>query len=129
MEQKKQEGAERFLRAVVTGTGVALVASLGLLCLAAAVCVKLELGTEIPVLAVCVLSGLIGGATAARVGKSRRLPVALAAALVWFLVWLVIGAAGEGSIDSLEGLRHLAAALAGGFFGGVLASRPKKSRK
>ena len=129
MEQKKQEGAERFLRAVLIGVGAALAASLGLLCLAAAVCVKLELGTGGAVLAVCALSGLIGGGAAARVGRSRRLPAALAAVVGWFLVWVVIGAAGAGTIDTMEGLRHLAAGLAGGFFGGVLGSRPKKRRK
>ncbi len=129
MEKQKQEGMEKFLRVILVGIGVAAVASLGLLCVAAAVCLKLELGTSMPVLLVCVLSCLMGGLAAASLGMSQKLPVALAVVLGWFLVWLVIGCAGEGTIDTMEGLRHLAAGLVGGLFAGVLASRPKKSRK
>ncbi len=129
MEKRKEEGMEKFLRVILIGIGVAAAASLGLLCLAAEVCLRMNLGTGGPVLTVCALSCLVGGMTAANLGGSRKLPVALAVMLGWFLVWLVIGCTGGGTIDTAEGLRHLAAGLAGGLFGGVLAAHRKKSRK
>ncbi len=129
MEKRKQWGTERLLPVILIGICVAWAASLGLMCGAAAVCLRLELGAEGPALAVCALSCLVGGAAAAGLGRRRKLPVALAAAAGWFLVWLVIGGASGGEPDTGVALRHLAAGLAGGLLAGVFASRPKKSRK
>jgi putative membrane protein (TIGR04086 family) len=74
-------------------------------------------------LAVCLVSCLLGGLLAALRGKSRRLPVALAVALGWFVLWLAAGVVQYGSVSLMQGGVHLLAGLAGGGVAGLLAAR------
>ncbi|MCC8075966.1 MAG: TIGR04086 family membrane protein [Clostridiales bacterium] len=72
------------------------------------------------------LGGFAGGLYAALSCKSRLLPVALAAAGVSFLLWLLAGAAVYGSVSPGSAGALLAASLAGGGAAGVVTPRRKR---
>ncbi len=132
MAQRKKESALSPAAAgvtVLTGGLLAFGVCLAVLAGAAGLMAVGKLGEEAMFRACCLgaaLGGFVGGLYTALSCKNRLLPVALAAAGVSFLLWLLAGAAVYGSVSPGSAGALLAASLVGGGVAGVVAPRRKR---
>lgn len=90
-----------------------------------------KLGEDVMFQACClgsVLGALVGGIYTARTCRCRMLPVALGTALLYFLMWVLIGVMFYGEISLPAAGAFFAASLAGGILAGILSAGVKIRR-